>query len=107
MLHLGGSCTITRTSHFIQVGGDSVAAIRLSSVAKSKSIDLPVQVIYFNPVLKDMAAVVDPKPDADSKIKDIATPSPFELLDEDALSPLTTGNSLNRVKSHGDYFGSR
>ena len=43
-------------SHFFQEGGDSVAAMRLITVAESQKIQLDNGTIYDFPVLKDMAS---------------------------------------------------
>lgn len=106
VLNHTNKASITPMSHFIQCGGDSIKAIRLSSIAKSNTIDLPVNTIYANPVLKDMAAAVDAKRTNMSSLGDLTSPAPFELLAEDALSPLVTRKTPGATKGRQDYFGS-
>lgn len=48
---------IGRRDHFFAVGGDSLAAIRLVSEARSKNLGLTTQKILKCPILKDMAKI--------------------------------------------------
>ncbi|KAI1189235.1 nonribosomal peptide synthetase 6 [Nemania serpens] len=48
---------IGRRVHFFAVGGDSLAAIRLVSEARSKNLELTTQKILKCPILKDMAKI--------------------------------------------------
>ncbi|RYC65977.1 hypothetical protein CHU98_g241 [Xylaria longipes] len=49
--------SIGRRDHFFAVGGDSLAAIRLVSEARSKNLELTTQKILQCPILKDMAKI--------------------------------------------------
>ncbi|WYZ44551.1 hypothetical protein EsH8_VII_000987 [Colletotrichum jinshuiense] len=51
--------TISLSSNFFQVGGDSFTALRLSSAARAAGCNLPVVAIFKHPVLKDMAKAVE------------------------------------------------
>ncbi|KAI0152966.1 nonribosomal peptide synthetase 6 [Xylariaceae sp. FL1272] len=48
---------IGRNDHFFSLGGDSLAAIKLVSLARSNSLELTTQKILESPILKDMANV--------------------------------------------------
>ncbi|KAI1260325.1 nonribosomal peptide synthetase 6 [Xylariaceae sp. FL1019] len=48
---------IGRNDHFFAMGGDSLAAIRLVSQARSNNLELTTQKILGSPVLKEMAKV--------------------------------------------------
>lgn len=51
---------ITREDHFFQLGGDSLNAIQLATLATSKQLSLTVEAILRNPVLSRMAIVAKP-----------------------------------------------
>ncbi|KAH7417710.1 hypothetical protein BKA64DRAFT_307400 [Cadophora sp. MPI-SDFR-AT-0126] len=51
--------SIEVNDNFFSIGGDSVLAIRLAASARSKCLDLSLQLIFQNPVLADMAKVMD------------------------------------------------
>ncbi|MCJ1278461.1 hypothetical protein MMC21_006278 [Puttea exsequens] len=66
---------ILANSDFFGVGGDSILAIRLVSIARAKDVHLSVAVIFENSKLREMAAAsAVPEIDED--------PAPFSLLDE-------------------------
>ncbi|KAL7934405.1 hypothetical protein V8C35DRAFT_327290 [Trichoderma chlorosporum] len=66
---------IGKNDHFFQTGGDSLSAIRLSSLAKQQGIKLPVATIFADPKLSAMAAAVS-EGDVEKEL-DLA---PFSLL---------------------------
>ncbi|TVY37197.1 Nonribosomal peptide synthetase [Lachnellula subtilissima] len=47
-------------SHFFELGGNSLAAIKLASAARTLGLNLTAQIIFKNPVLSSMAAQVVP-----------------------------------------------
>lgn len=51
---------ISTSDHFFRLGGDSIAAMRLVSFARSQSLRLTSVQIFQNPILSDMAAIVVP-----------------------------------------------
>lgn len=51
---------IGRNDNFLRIGGDSLAAIKLSSEARANGINLSVETIFSNPKLADMARMVTP-----------------------------------------------
>ncbi|KAJ5918139.1 Nonribosomal peptide synthetases (NRPS) [Penicillium verhagenii] len=51
---------ITREDHFFKLGGDSLNAIQLATLATSKQLSLTVEAILTNPVLSRMAIVAKP-----------------------------------------------
>lgn len=63
--------------NFLNLGGDSIKAIQLSSKLRDKGFLLKVKQILANPVLKDMAAVMtkdDAEEDADLTEEDVTVP---------------------------------
>ncbi|EZF27693.1 hypothetical protein H103_00368 [Trichophyton rubrum CBS 288.86] len=50
--------TIGATDHFIHSGGDSIVAMRLTSLARAEGISLTVQQIFETPILSDMASLI-------------------------------------------------
>ncbi|KAJ5304330.1 uncharacterized protein N7443_003990 [Penicillium atrosanguineum] len=51
---------IAREDHFFQLGGDSLNAIQLTTLANSRQLGLTVEAIFRNPVLSCMAIVTKP-----------------------------------------------
>lgn len=47
------------SANFFGLGGDSIAAIRMVSLCRAESLSLTVQAIFANPILSDMALVVE------------------------------------------------
>lgn len=103
-LHLPASTPITRHSHFTQLGGNSISAIRLSGLARSHDIELPVGTIYANPILGEMARAVDATREAEGAKSELVTPAPFELVEGLEISPILSRTEAT-VKGQGDYFG--
>ncbi|KAL6812971.1 hypothetical protein GGI42DRAFT_313353 [Trichoderma sp. SZMC 28013] len=67
--------TIGKNDHFFQTGGDSLSAIRLSSLANQQGIKLSVATIFSDPKLSAMASAVS--------VGDVETDlqlTPFSLL---------------------------
>jgi amino acid adenylation domain-containing protein len=48
---------VSPSANFFDLGGDSLAAIRLTAFARRQGLLLPVAVIHDNPILKDMASL--------------------------------------------------
>lgn len=97
---------ITQDSHFVRSGGDSVAAIRMSSLARSQGINLPVSTIYAHPVLRDMAKAVEEEEESqETEVEVLTTPVPFELLDGIDVSPVLSRQSAKGQGGADDYFG--
>lgn len=57
-LGINDKSTISRQSHFLRFGGNSIAAMRLAALASEHSLALTVVDILKNPVLSDMAEVM-------------------------------------------------
>ena len=72
--------SIGMDSHFFRMGGDSIAAIRLVTIARSKGINLTVASIFRNAVFSEMCASarISDELAIDSNI--LPAPKPFELL---------------------------
>lgn len=80
-------------SNFFRVGGDSVQAIRLISVAQEKNIQLDNVLIYDFPVLKDMAS----NSHEIQLVSDTATPDAEKLsLDEGLVQECAKVCRVNR-----------
>lgn len=69
---------ISTVDNFFHIGGDSIAAMRLTSVLRQRGLQLTVPTIFSNPVLSKMASKVV-KTSADSH-EDI---EPFSLLNKE------------------------
>ena len=65
------------SDNFFAIGGDSVLAIRLAATARSKGLDLSLQIIFQNPVLAEMARVTESLSDQHAEESIIP---PFSLL---------------------------
>lgn len=63
------------SSHFLSLGGDSIAAIRLADAMRSYDLELPVSLILQHPQLSDMARQV-----RHTDGQDQPAPEPFSLL---------------------------
>ncbi|KAM0283778.1 hypothetical protein ACHAQH_002368 [Verticillium albo-atrum] len=70
--------TIKRTSSFIFLGGDSIAAMRLTSAARDEGFTLTVADIFRCPRLADMAAAVSKQLDVRASASLVV--QPFSLL---------------------------
>jgi amino acid adenylation domain-containing protein len=66
---------VDASANFFDLGGDSLAAIRLAAFSRRKGLHLPVAVIHENSVLRDMAKLV---PSASTT--NLSTPQPFSLI---------------------------
>ena len=67
--------------NFFALGGDSLAAMRLSSVCREQGLDLSVINTFGNPTLSAMAAVVVALEDGDSQTTSLQTERPaFSLI---------------------------
>ncbi|KAL4906188.1 hypothetical protein BDW74DRAFT_177209 [Aspergillus multicolor] len=64
--------------HFMHLGGDSVVAMRMAAMARTRNISLSVADIVQHPRLADMARVVDSHRDTEEKVAQ-NDPVPFEL----------------------------
>ncbi|ETS86324.1 hypothetical protein PFICI_00152 [Pestalotiopsis fici W106-1] len=69
---------ISRNDHFVQLGGDSVVAMRMTAIARRSNISLSVADIIRNPRLADMARVMDGSADAAERAAK-EDPEPFAL----------------------------
>ncbi|TID01454.1 Nonribosomal peptide synthetase 12 [Colletotrichum higginsianum] len=92
----GGGEEIDLDSHFFQIGGDSMTALRLSSALRADGFRLPVSAIFKTPVLRDMAeamarwespAKAEPMPEEEEEEEDYGwsgtatATAPTSLLD--------------------------
>ena len=66
-------------AQYFRLGGDSIAAIRLVSAARSMGISLTVANIFRNATLSEMCENASPSHIPDSKVEQTG-PQPFELL---------------------------
>ncbi len=73
---LGCSPKIGAHDHFVQLGGDSVTAMRLVAAAQGVNIRIGVADILQNPRLSDLARVAENSSAARATVQD---PAPFEL----------------------------
>ncbi|KAL8792919.1 MAG: hypothetical protein Q9195_004496 [Heterodermia aff. obscurata] len=72
----------TADSNFFSLGGDSIAAMKLVSLARTHEISLTVSDIFKHPVLKSMSLIVD------SNVGSHQTEiSPFSILSSDTPVP--------------------
>ncbi|EMD66011.1 Non-ribosomal peptide synthetase NPS4 [Bipolaris sorokiniana ND90Pr] len=72
--------TISAADHFLRLGGDSIAAMRLSSLALEHGISLLVSDVFSKPVLREMASVA--KRVGKEPIEKI---SPFAILPDGSI----------------------
>ncbi|KAK6827595.1 hypothetical protein PG987_010936 [Apiospora arundinis] len=71
---------IGNSDHFVQLGGDSVVAMRMVGIARQRGVLLSVADIVENPRLADMARVVDGYENTAAKVAE-EDPDPFALWD--------------------------
>ncbi|KAI1747345.1 hypothetical protein F4782DRAFT_521601 [Xylaria castorea] len=67
---------VSAYANFFDLGGDSLAAIRLASLARRKRLQLTAAAIHGNPVLKDMAQLISSSPFAHA----LSAYQPFSLV---------------------------
>ncbi|KAL7941558.1 non-ribosomal peptide synthetase [Trichoderma barbatum] len=89
--------TIGKNDHFFQTGGDSLSAIRLSSLANQHGIKLSVATIFADSKLSAMAAAVS-EGDAENDLQ----LAPFSLLPFEQADSIT-----NTIKQMCDMSGSQ
>ncbi|KAL4793121.1 hypothetical protein BDV19DRAFT_400169 [Aspergillus venezuelensis] len=70
---------VSADSHFFHIGGDSVAAMRVVSVARDVELVLRVADLFEHPVLQDLARVVE---DRELDEHDDEDPAPFNVWRE-------------------------
>ncbi|KAI5924948.1 hypothetical protein F4810DRAFT_709140 [Camillea tinctor] len=63
--------------HFLALGGDSVLAIKLVAAARSIGLDMNLEIIFKNPILRDMARVTK---DLESQSESMSELPAFALL---------------------------
>lgn len=73
---LGTDAEIGLQDSFLALGGDSLRAMKLASVAREENFELTVATIFQNPTLKEMAARMQ-KVDADAS----APAAPFSMIE--------------------------
>ncbi|KEF63699.1 uncharacterized protein A1O9_01677 [Exophiala aquamarina CBS 119918] len=76
---------ISADDSFFRVGGDSIAAMKLSGLANARKLRLSVQVVFEYPVLRDMADQMElnsGRPEPDTCVSP-GGPLPFSLVDRD------------------------
>ncbi|UNI16430.1 NRPS [Purpureocillium takamizusanense] len=71
---------IGRNGRFLNVGGDSVSAIRLVTAARGAGLNLSVSTIFQHPRLRDMAQACAAAQDEEGKLEATSV-EPFSLLD--------------------------
>ncbi|KAF7594115.1 hypothetical protein BBP40_010114 [Aspergillus hancockii] len=87
--------SVSAEDSFFGVGGDSLSAMKLVSVAHSRGIALTVADIYANPVLADMAKMCEPSGlEANKVIVEPFSLLPTSLTREDALREVTEQGSI-------------
>ncbi|MCJ1436746.1 hypothetical protein MMC27_006128 [Xylographa pallens] len=72
--------SIGMDSQFFRMGGDSIAAIRLVTTARSKGINLTVASIFRNAVFSEMCASAQISDEMVVEFNTLRAPKPFELL---------------------------
>lgn len=75
--------SIGMDSQFFRMGGDSIAAIRLVTTARSKGINLTVASIFRNAVLSEMCVSAQISDELAIDSNTLSAPKPFELLPAD------------------------
>ncbi|KAL3421676.1 hypothetical protein PVAG01_05832 [Phlyctema vagabunda] len=87
-LHLGAGTIIGLDDNFFRLGGDSISAMKLTSISRENGLLLSVGQIFTSPRLEDMAAAVTWLSNGDNiELK------PFELLHESG----SVENILNHI----------
>ncbi|ORY68182.1 uncharacterized protein BCR38DRAFT_422356 [Pseudomassariella vexata] len=69
--------TIEPGDHFFTLGGDSILAIKLIAAARAEGLDLSLEIVFKNPVLRGMASVTEEITISD---EDVTDPPLFSLL---------------------------
>ncbi|KAL4953556.1 hypothetical protein BDW69DRAFT_184349 [Aspergillus filifer] len=86
---------VSADSHFFHIGGDSVAAMRVVSVARDVELALRVADLFENPVLQDLARVVE---DRELDEHDDEDPVPFNVWRESfRIDPSKEENKLAKI----------
>lgn len=73
--------TIKLGDNFIQLGGDSVACIRLISAARSRGLRLTSTVVLGTPILREQAQKIQTSAESSDQGYSETTVQPFSLLD--------------------------
>lgn len=95
---LGLESTLSIEDHFFEVGGDSIAAMRLVTAARQHGLSFTVADIFNRPLLGDLASVARPV----MTTKNDFTPRPFSLLDHNSQTFIRT--KLAHTTSVSDVF---
>ncbi|KAJ4290805.1 hypothetical protein N0V90_010000 [Kalmusia sp. IMI 367209] len=80
---------VKSNSHFIELGGDSIAAVRLVAAAREQGITLTVPAIFDHPVLADMALRM-------GHISEFVHVQPFSLLPSSEIESIK-GQAMNSL----------
>ncbi|KAH8172079.1 AMP-binding enzyme domain-containing protein [Sarocladium implicatum] len=75
--------TIGRNDNFLRIGGDSITAIRLVSLAQSQGINLSAAMVFDDAKLSTLAAKVNT-----TEHEEAIEIEPFSMLDDNALDKL-------------------
>lgn len=86
--------SIAAEDSFLRIGGDSVAAMRLVSMARQSGLTLSISDIFRFPRLRDLATILHPA------LSTYAAPSPFSLLPA-ASTPSTLDQYLQAYHGQG------
>lgn len=92
--------SIGLNDHFIQLGGDSIAAIRLTRAARDQGIQLSSKSIMQHPILGEMASVIDLSRGIDDVL--LRMPKPFSLVDSSFTDPPILAMVAKNLQVHPD-----
>ncbi|EAW11679.1 putative nonribosomal peptide synthase [Aspergillus clavatus NRRL 1] len=99
--------------HFFRSGGDSIIAMKLTSLARARGWPLSVQEVFQFPILSDMAAHIDNEPravDASSHVAyqpfSLIQTSGSELVDQVATDVKTASTNIADILPATDFQSS-
>lgn len=87
--------TIGAEDGFLQLGGDSIAAMRVASIAMSESLNLSISKLFQNESLQSLAATAQPDKSGQAIdwAKEVALPSDMQALASDAGQDISSIHS--------------
>lgn len=98
--------SISRHDSFLNLGGDSIAAMRLVTLARREGLSLDVASVFHKPRLLDMAMALDSSRKTGSGEARVAPYMPFSLVKGDCVSTKSRIASLipYRATNIGDIY---
>lgn len=86
-----------RDSDFYDVGGDSIAAMKLSNLARKRDLSLTIKDIVQHPKLSSMATCLHPIQNSSESLKSFSLMEPFQLDQTLAKAAVICGISVESI----------